>query len=320
MDIPELEVNNDMTIAFRATLYEKMCDYHKNCCKEIEKMNEFVSSLPENTKHKNYAFTLQLYSLMSCMEIFLSSCAIDFLTAYPCSIKKAKIDRNEVGPMESLTALVNYFAKKEVNELAYQSALDHIKGVYERFNVKFGETLDSAELEIFIEAKARRDILMHNGGITNYIYVQRTKDCKTRAVEINKHVSLDVKYMSEVEDVVKKIISDFFTRCVKKYSMDTKVNIFKKMWELSSLSKNVPFDKQWEILPSNILLIKRYKFGWSGTEQLLFNFFRHIHASCKSGYQTKQMNIRDIGNALYYWKGYPDERIILSWLESPFML
>lgn len=35
MDIPELEVNNDMTIAFRATLYEKMCDYHKNCCKKM---------------------------------------------------------------------------------------------------------------------------------------------------------------------------------------------------------------------------------------------------------------------------------------------
>ena len=92
------------------------------------------------------------------------------------------------------------------------------------------------------------------------------------------------------------------------------------MWNLSSLSKKVSFDKQWEISLLNNLIIKKFKFRWSGTEQLLFNFFRHIHDSSESSYQTEQMNIRDIGNALYYWKGYPDERNILSWLEAPFML
>lgn len=311
--------DNDMTIAFRANLYSNLCAYHNNCTKQLTKLKEFINSLPQDIKHKDIAQSQYLFMLFSHMENFFTESAIDFLTAYPCKIQKAKIDRNEVLGRISLTDFIKYFAQKQIYEIAYKPLGDYLRHVYELFGANIDDFFsDTSKKEILIEAKARRDVFMHNGGKVSYLYVQRTKECSSRALKLDDEASLDDVYLSEIETVITELVKDFFDKCVEKYKKDTKANVFKTMWEKSSLNKLVEFDTQWGITPTGDLFMRDYEWGWSGTETKLFNFFRQIHSSEGPSVCGKEMNIRDIGLSLYWWKGYPDERIIQSWLESPF--
>jgi hypothetical protein len=117
-------------------------------------------------------------------------------------------------------------------------------------------------------------------------------------------------------DAVKKVGSSFVTKCHRKYAHNNTANAFKEMWEISSLNTVRKFEDHWDTVEGKIYN-KNVSWGWSGSEKMLFNFFQLIHGGRSS---CKDTNIIEIPDALSRWKGFPDEKLISSWLDSPFYL
>ena len=313
-------MDNDVTIAYRAQLYNNLNRYYEKTKRKLNLITDFYSDVNNKIEKKfeNLNQSQYLYGIFSTLETFFNDSAIDLLTSYPHKLTKLQNTIEQLTNSVSLTSAIHFCAERKINELSYKRFFEYIKEIYSFF----GETikLDENPIGILIEGKSVRDLYMHNEGKCNFLYFDKAGKF-ARDLETDKAVELSDSYLYKIKDAALIICDDFFNTCSIKHINDIPSRIFKRMWELSSLNRIVPFEKQWRFsngFNGETVLINRYEHYWSSAEQALFSFFRQIHSN--EGYQTKKLDIRDISYALQRWRGHSDERIIQSWLESPFIL
>ena len=313
-------MNNDVTIAYRANLYRKLTTIYEKNKENINLLQDFYEDVHTkvNKKYKKFLYSQYLYDIYSSLELLFNDSAIELLTSYPAKISKLQNAIEQLTDSTSLTSAIHFAAEKKINELAYKRFSDYLKEIYSFFgaNIDFTDEI----IGVLVEGKAVRDLYMHNDGKCNFLYFEKAGKY-ARNLEDGKLVELSNEYLYKIKNAILCLFDDFLLNCIKKQQADIPSRIFKKMWEMSSLNQRVPFDTQWKLsegFNGETVIIKHYEHNWSGAEQALFNFFRQIHSD--EGYQTENLAIRDISYALKRWRGYPDERLIQSWLEAPFIL
>lgn len=306
-------MNNDITIASRANLYSKLKKYYDVFIKDIRTLNDFHYELdaPLKSKYYQYIGKQYLFSLFTSLETLLVDSSIDILISYPAKIGKINNDTELLTDVSTLTEAIRYHAAKKINEMTYKKPLDFITEVYGIFGEKL--IIDENVFGNIIEGKATRDLYMHGNGKTNFIYFEKAGKY-ARAKNEGDLLKIDDKYLAEISKSVLALGANFLNSCIEKHQNDNPINTFRKMWEMSSLNELVAFDKQWKVVNSSICM-HDFNWPWSGSEQVLFNFFKYVFGGEREG-----LKISDIPYALYRWKGQRDERIIQSWLESQFFL
>lgn len=307
-------MNNDINIASRAQLSYRLGQSYESFRKEVDEYVRFHDAIPAELAGEYGKIIAKqfLYGVFSAMETLFSDSALSLLISYPGKISKQKTDTELLTSVSTITSAIRHHARRHVNDLAYKRPAEYISEIYGLFGEDVG--LQDKQLGVIIEAKATRDIYMHNNGRTNFVYREKAGEYARESGD-DKELKLDKQYIENLKDALEKLADDFYSRCIQKHRHDNQIKVFRKMWEMSALERLVPFDKQWND-SGNMVVMTDYQWHWSHSEQALLNFFRFVHG----GGDKEDLKIGDIPYALQRWRGSLDERLIQSWLEDPFYL
>lgn len=100
---------------------------------------------------------------------------------------------------------------RHLNSIFYSSPLSYLKYI---------EQIVSIEIDAFLQAdyaeiKATRDVLVHNDGITNEIYLRKVVN-GARA-DNNEKLPIDSEYFDESIACMKRLISSIYQQMMEKY-------------------------------------------------------------------------------------------------------
>ena len=126
-----------------------------------------------------------------------------WLLAYPQTLGSRKVDFKDILDAPDKDALALLVVNKEINELLYQRPRDWF--AYLESRGKLGcPTPD--EIDHFAEAKASRDLFIHNRGVANKIY--EYKAGKLARYQIGEIIDIPEQYHRETWELLRKLVAD----------------------------------------------------------------------------------------------------------------
>lgn len=108
---------------------------------------------------------------------------------------------------------------QRIYKLFYASPADYFKYLKETIQIDLDEEL----IATYIEIKATRDLLVHNNGKINALYVQKSGD-KARTTDFKQNISITEDYYILCFSTFKKIIRDTYEAASKKIFESHKKN------------------------------------------------------------------------------------------------
>jgi hypothetical protein len=148
---------------------------------------------------------------MAIFESFFFDLLRLWLLAYPQSLFGKKVDFKTVLEAPDKDAITLLVVDKELNELLYDRPTGWFAYLEDR--VKLGcPTPD--EIGRIAEAKASRDVLIHNRGVTNKTY--EAKAGKFARFQDRQRIDISMQYHREIWELVRKIITDMTNAAIAK--------------------------------------------------------------------------------------------------------
>lgn len=134
-----------------------------------------------------------------------------WLQAHPRSLMKRQVEFETILDAPDKEALVTLVVAREVNEVLYKKPADWF--VYLESKVKLGcPTPD--EIDRLTEAKAARDVLAHNQGIANKLYLAKAGS-RARCAEGDR-IEVPEPYHREIWELLCKMVSDLANAALTK--------------------------------------------------------------------------------------------------------
>lgn len=134
-----------------------------------------------------------------------------WLSAYPQSLGAKELSFKTVLDAPDKEAVTLHVVNKELNEVTFERPKDWFK--YLEVRVKLGCPTEE-EIDRIGEAKASRDILAHNRGIANKIYI--SKAGKFARFDDGQKLDIPEHYHRETWQLIRKVITDVFTAAAAK--------------------------------------------------------------------------------------------------------
>ncbi len=148
-------------------------------------------------------------------EDYLMKSLLIILINYPQKItllgKEKKFDIDLLFNSSSVAEVLKKIIIEKVNSLFYSSPAEYFKKIEEVLSVKFPQEA----VKYFSEIKATRDIVVHNGGIINSLYLLKS-GALARGAE-GEEITLNLDYISDAFSYMKQIISTTCSQLLKKY-------------------------------------------------------------------------------------------------------
>jgi len=157
---------------------------------------------------------------VSVFEQFVNDLLCLWLTEYPDNLSRSKLEFQTVLDSSDRDALVGIIVQKHVHKLTYERLADWFK--YLEGIAKLG-CPNQDQIEQLSEVKASRDVLVHNNGITNSIYVDKSYG-RARYPEGDK-LELPEPYHLASWELIKQVVNDVANAVIKKFeSREAKEN------------------------------------------------------------------------------------------------
>ncbi len=125
---------------------------------------------------------------------------------YPQSLGAKAVSFKTVLDAPDKEAVTLYIVDKELNEISYKQPSDWFE--YLEKKVKL-DCPTQDEISQIGEAKASRDILVHNGGITNQVYLKKAG--KFARFNDGQRLEIPEHYHRQTWQLIRKVIADVFT-------------------------------------------------------------------------------------------------------------
>jgi len=155
------------------------------------------------------SFTFQ--HLLSLFEDYFFGLVRSWLFAHPANLSKKQIELGTILKSPDKNAIIMAVVDTELNALNYKSVSDWFN--YLRGLVKLS-CPSAEEIEKLTEIKASRNIIVHNNGIANEIYVRKAgKLARCKDGEI---LEIPEPYHRESWETIKKVVSDLSTSAIEK--------------------------------------------------------------------------------------------------------
>lgn len=138
-----------------------------------------------------------IYQILTIIEAMLSDVTREIILRYPNKIGGNKqVSTKAILKSGSLTEIHLHVVNKILNELSYKSPKDYAKDVEDYLSINL---LECNVFEKYVEIKATRDIYIHNRGIVNEVYIEKTRS-HSRA-KIGQRLPVDVNYFMESYEI-----------------------------------------------------------------------------------------------------------------------
>lgn len=168
-------------------------------------------------EYKIVAFVdgLSLIMTISEMEAYIQDVIAAVAVKYPAKIGRETIDLNSLGAFDSIQDAVRYKARNYAAGLMFKNPNQYKKDLLNILSAP--EALINEQWPIFIEAKARRDIGLHNDWLVNDVYRS-----KVREVDISPTseaaLSVGRDYMHSVRKACVDIMIALTKHCDTKFA------------------------------------------------------------------------------------------------------
>lgn len=160
-----------------------------------------------------------LISAIAATEDYLAQVLTIILKWFPHKLKvtvsgiqaERKVDLDAILEAQDLDTLLLRIIERQLVSIFYGSPARY----FEYLERVLSFELQEEAKERFAEIKATRDILVHNMGAANEVYLRKA-GVKARACQ-GKPIPLDSQYFSESIRCMKSITVDVFSKCLDKY-------------------------------------------------------------------------------------------------------
>jgi hypothetical protein len=126
---------------------------------------------------------------------------------------KKQISYEKAIDFSSIDDLIEFLAQSEVNEVSYKSLKDQIIYCKTRFGIDMADS--GIPVDVLIEFRARRNLLVHNNGIINHVYLESTLDS---SYKIGDTVSVDMNYFINAIQALKAVSNFISSELSKKFA------------------------------------------------------------------------------------------------------
>lgn len=169
-------------------------------------------SLMSKTNVDKYISGLILILLVREVEQYFIDILKLIIQKYPEKIGSINIPINDVIKL-SKQEIIYFAAEKYLNEIMYKRPSEYLDEICKLCSIK------RQKIEIFwnyfVEAKARRDLGIHNNWIVNNIYICKIKE---PSFQIGESAEPETNYIMEMHDYCTKLIDKFTEEIIEKYS------------------------------------------------------------------------------------------------------
>jgi hypothetical protein len=149
---------------------------------------------------------------ISIFESFITDFMKVWFVAYPGALEEKKIDVTMILNLPNKEAIIEAIAEQGANAIIYDKPANWFSKIekFAKLNVPVPN-----EIERIVEAKATRDLLIHNRGVVNATYLEKAGKAP-RYKNIGDRVSVSSQYHGEIWQLFKKVVDDMSTAALNK--------------------------------------------------------------------------------------------------------
>lgn len=123
------------------------------------------------SKHPALLLNMSFVNLIAIFDAFLADIFIAVLVSKPAMLKSGKqLSYETIISFPSGDDLIRHMASREIHDVGYKSISDQWAYYRDRFGVEVDKS--GVDINEIIEMWAERNLLIHNNGIVNDIYLQ----------------------------------------------------------------------------------------------------------------------------------------------------
>lgn len=184
-----------------------------------EEMDVLVKAMKfaqgHTSEYPNLTFRMSFVYLVALFDAFLADVFSEVARARPEILKSSKkqISYDRLLEFGSFDALVEFIASRELNELSYKS----IKDQADYYRDRFGVALEDSGVPIseLIELRAARNLLVHNNGVVNHIYLELVPSSTYKAGD---DVTVDTSYFDKAAKSLEAVAAFIAAKLIEKHA------------------------------------------------------------------------------------------------------
>jgi hypothetical protein len=286
-----------------------------------EYKKRFVESMRRKNRkeyHKENLYKTSLISLISCVECFLSKVLHAYFDKYPEKIESGEkqfsfFDLKDLGTIDDAR---KFIIDTKIEKILRGSVEEWI--TYFKSELKLGMAYIDKYKDDLSEAYQRRNILVHNEGIVNTIYIKKVPNKFKAATKPGEKISVSEKYLI---DIIEKYESSFILSAAEIWKKIEPENtnrghilneivyrhLINERWQIAhDLSFFVKNDKQIDEAPRLIATINYWQsIKWQGKYDEIFEEIKKSDFSAKDEiYTLAKYALLDDENE--FWKLLPE--------------
>lgn len=160
-----------------------------------------------------YMAAATLQRLMSLFEEFVLSFLREYYIEHPASLNRKEVTLEFLRSHQSVDDVVRAIIERHLRDLAYGQLRDWFDAVERIANLG---TPPRDEIEQVQELKATRDVIVHNKGMANHVYVERAG--RLSRYSPGDHVQVPEAYLTRGYQLLRQIIGDMIDCAASKLS------------------------------------------------------------------------------------------------------
>jgi len=180
---------------------------------------------------------------LSIMEAMCTDVLEYFLTSFPLKIPANEFKFDKDVYFTSYRELTATSVKRYLNSLAYKSFEDHLTLFVELTSIQSSNVIQT-HMGTLKEAKATRNVLMHNSLLSNERYLTSAGDLR-RTNHAGVKLKCDQPYVLHTIEAISTFATDLREALSQKYSAYTKVRANRELWSFMFNSPMMQYDDYW---------------------------------------------------------------------------
>lgn len=158
-----------------------------------------------------YMASATLQQLVALFEDFLFAFLMEYYSTFPRSLARKELTLAVVLEHSSMESIVWTVAERHLRDLAYQGLDEWFAAVEKIAAIGYP---DAATIERLKEAKASRDVVVHNRSIVNKLYIM--KSGKAARFEPGDSLKISAAYLRETHSLIRNTLNDMAKAAITK--------------------------------------------------------------------------------------------------------